>query len=247
MTALPDVSGVPHPPTWLLYPHRWFGRFVVRRRFAVREHGTDHVPAEGPVIVAANHIGVADGPLLTLFGPRPVHALTKQEMFAGRLGTLLRLAGQIRLDRFHADPGAVKTCLRVLADGHAVGLFPDGTRGTGDLGRFHRGAAYLALVSGAPVVPLTFLGTRAPGDGTDALPPRGGRVDLVYGAPYRTEAAPWPRTKRQVELTTLDLRGHMLVALAAARTLTGRDLPGPLPAGQEETDPPTSVTSGGHR
>ncbi len=247
MTALPDISGVPHPPTWLLYPYRWFGRFVVRRRFAVREHGTANVPAEGPVIVAANHIGVVDGPLLVMFGPRPVHALTKQEMFAGKLGTLVRFSGQIRLDRFPVDPRAVKTCLRVLADGHAVGMFPEGARGAGDLARFHRGTAYLALVSGAPVVPLTFLGSREPGAGTNALPPRAGRVDMVYGVPYRTEARPWPRTKKQVEMATLDLRVHMLVALAAARTLTGRQLPGPLPPGQAEGDPPSSVTPGGTR
>ena len=73
MTALPDVSGVRHPATWPFYPHRWFGRFVIRRRFAVVEHGTENVPADGPVILAANHIGVADGPLLGLFGPRRVH------------------------------------------------------------------------------------------------------------------------------------------------------------------------------
>jgi 1-acyl-sn-glycerol-3-phosphate acyltransferase len=228
VTPLPDLSGVPHPPTWLLYPHRWFGRFVVRRRFRVREHGTANVPADGPAIIAANHIGIADGPLMGLFGPRPVHALTKQEMFAGRLGPLLRASGQVRLDRFHADPGAIKTCLRILADGHVVGVFPEGTRGAGDLSRFHRGAAYLALVSGAPVVPLTFFGTREPGAGSNALPPRGGTVDLVYGAPYRTSATPWPRTKRQVEATALDLRVHMLVAIDAARTLTGRQLPGPI-------------------
>ena len=244
MTALPDVSGVRHPATWPFYPHRWFGRFVIRRRFAVVEHGTEHVPATGPVILAANHIGVADGPLLGLFGPRPVHVLTKEEMFHGRTGTFLRAVGQIPLDRFHTDPGAVKTCLRVLADGHAVGMFPEGTRGAGEFARFHRGTAYLALASGATVVPVTFFGTREPGAGGDALPPRRGGVDVVYGAPYRTAAAPWPRTKRQVDATTLDLRVHMLVALDAARTLTGRQLPGPLPPGQAEVDPPTSVTRG---
>jgi 1-acyl-sn-glycerol-3-phosphate acyltransferase len=244
VTALPDVSGVPHPATWPFYPHRWFGRFVIRRRFAVVEHGTEHVPPEGPVIFAANHIGVADGPLLGLFGPRPVHVLTKREMFTGRTGTFLRRVGQIPLDRFHVDPRALKTCLRVLADGHAVGMFPEGTRGAGELARFHRGAAYLALVSGAPVVPVTFFGTREAGAGSHARPPRGGRVDIVYGAPYRTARRPWPRTKRQVDVTTLDLRVHMLVAIDAARTLTGRSLPGPLPPGQADADPPTSVTPG---
>jgi 1-acyl-sn-glycerol-3-phosphate acyltransferase len=243
VTALPDVSGVPHPVTWPFYPHRWFGRFVIRRRFAVVEHGVDHVPAEGHVIFAANHIGVADGPLLGLFGPRPVHVLTKQEMFAGRTGTFLRRVGQIPLDRFQVDVRALKTCLRVLADGHAVGIFPEGTRGAGELARFHRGAAYLALVSGAPVVPVTFFGTREPGAGTNALPPRRGLpVEIVYGAPYRTDQRPWPRTKRLVEVTSLDLRVHMLVAIDSARRLTGRELPGPLPPGQVEPDPPTSVT-----
>jgi 1-acyl-sn-glycerol-3-phosphate acyltransferase len=244
VTALPDVSGVPHPATWPFYPHRWFGRFVIRRRFAVAEHGTDLVPPEGPVILAANHIGVADGALLGLFGPRPVHVLTKQEMFRGRTGTFLRRVGQVPLDRFHVDVRALKTCLRVLADGHCVGVFPEGTRGAGELARFHRGAAYLALVSGAPVVPVTFFGTRAPGAGSHALPPKGGRVDIVYGAPYRTAQKPWPRSKLLVEVTALDLRVHMLVAIDAARTLTGRSLPGPMPPGQAEADPSTSVTPG---
>ena len=192
MTALPDISGVPHPPTWLLYPHRWFGRFVVRRRVTVREHGTINVPVEGPVIVTATHTETTDQPEFALFGPRPVH--------------------RVPLVPGHVNLGALKTSLRVLADSHVVGLsFED-----------QRGAAYLALVSGSPVVPLTILGTQHP---------RGGRVDLVYGAPYRTTALAWPRTKKQVDATALDLRVHLLVALDAARSLTGRRLPGPIPGG----------------
>ena len=69
------------------------------------------------------------------------------------MGRFLRGPGRSRVDRFHPDPRAVKTCLRVLRDGRAVGIFPEGRRGDGDLERFHRGAAYLALVTGAPVVP----------------------------------------------------------------------------------------------
>jgi 1-acyl-sn-glycerol-3-phosphate acyltransferase len=244
VTALPDLSGVPHPPTWPFYPHRWVGRLVIRRRFAVVEHGTDLVPVDGPVIFAANHVGVADGPLLGLFGPRPVHVLTKLEP-SRRTGRFVRWLGQVRLDPLRADPRAVKTCLRVLAEDHAVGIFPEDTPGAGDFARFHRGAAYLALVSGAPIVPVTFFGTREAAAGTHTLPPRGGRVDIVYGVPYRTPRASWPRTKRLVEATSLDLRVHMLVALDAARTLTGRDLPGPLPTGRPPepgVDPSASIT-----
>ena len=137
---------------------------------------------------------------------------------------------------------AVKTCLRVLRDGRAVGIFPEGRRGGGDLSRFHRGTAYFALASGAPVVPVTILGSREPGGHTDSLPPRGGAVDLVFGTPYTLDAAPWPRTQEQVERASVLLREHMLVHLDHARASTGRDLPGPLPAAEVEPDPATGVT-----
>ena len=241
--ALPRSDRARHPTRLFLHsPLRPLGRALVRRRFAVRLHGVEHVPARGPVIFASNHIGVADGPLLAVFAPRPVHALTKVEMFHGSLGRFLRASGQIPLDRFHTDPAAVKASLRVLRDGHAIGIFPEGRRGGGDLRRFHRGAAYFGLVSGAPVVPVTILGTRERGAHTDSLPPKGGAVDLVFGTPHTLEPVPWPRTKEQVERASVLLREHMLVHLDRARASTGRELPGPLPATEVEPDPATGVT-----
>ena len=174
-------------------------RFVVQRRFGVTLHGVEHVPATGPVILASNHVGVADGPLLAVYSPRLVHALTKQEMFEGTLGRFLLRSGQVPLDRFNSDPAAVKACLRVLRDGGVVGIFPEGSRGSGEFHRFHRGAAYLGLVSGAPIVPVIQFGTREPGDGSSALPKKGGHVELVYGVPHAFDPVPWPRTKQAVE------------------------------------------------
>jgi 1-acyl-sn-glycerol-3-phosphate acyltransferase len=220
-------------------------RLLVGRRFGVRVHGDEQVPADGPVIFAANHVGVMDGPFLGIFAPRPVHALTKVEMFHGRTGRFLLRAGQIPLDRFHPDPAAVRSCLRVLRDGHAIGIFPEGTRGAGDLSRFHRGAAYLALVTGAPVVPVIFLGSRPRGGHHDEVPPRGGPVDVVFGAPYRVDERPWPRTREQVADLSVLLREHLLATLEHARALTGRDLPGPLPAAEVEPDPATGITDQG--
>jgi 1-acyl-sn-glycerol-3-phosphate acyltransferase len=229
------VSGHRHPPTWLLHGGRPASRWLIRRRYDVREHATGHVPAQGPVIVAANHTGVIDGPLLAIFGPRPVHALTKEEMFHGPLGPFLRLTGQVELDRFTTDLRAVRTCLRVLEHGGAVGIFPEGNRGAGDLTRFHNGAAYLALVTGAPVVPLMMFGTRPAGGGKDALPNRRGRIDLVYGAPFRAERTPWPRTSRLVAATSEALHARMQEELAAGLALSGQTLPGPIP-GDEAKD-----------
>jgi 1-acyl-sn-glycerol-3-phosphate acyltransferase len=219
-----------HPPTWLLHGGRPTSRWLIRRWYDVREHGMDRVPRTGPVVVAANHTGVIDGPLLAIFGPRPVHALTKEEMFHGPLGGFLRLTGQIELDRFVTDISAIRSCLHVLEHGGAVGIFPEGNRGAGDLVRARHGAAYLALVTGAPVVPLMMFGTRPSGGHKDALPARRSRLDLVYGAPFEVERTPWPRTQQLVAETATALQARMLEDLQSGLALTGQRLPGPIPA-----------------
>lgn len=206
--------------------------------FGVTLHHGERVPRRGGVILAANHIAWADGPLLAIFSPRAVHAMTKIEMFHGALGGFLRASGQIPLDRYHPDPAAVRSCARTLAEGGAVGIFPEGRRGPGDLSRFHRGAAYLAMVTGAPIVPVAILGTREPGGTSSDLPRRGGTVDLYYGEPLRVERQPWPRRREQVEAVSLLLRRHMLDTIAEAMALTGTDLPGPLPPDDHEDDSP---------
>lgn len=238
MTELPPSSPT-HPRTGLLRTLRPAARRLVRAKWPVTVHGATGVPSSGPVILSSNHVGIIDGPLLAIFAPRPVHALTKEEMFSGRLGGFLRASGQIPLFRFGPDPAAIKSCVRVLRDGGVTGIFPEGTRGDGELHRFHHGAAYLALVTGAPVVTVSMFGTRAPGAVSSALPPRGGHLDIVFGTPWRTDAEPWPRTREHVRATSALLREHMLTDLARAIELTGRTLPGPLPAGTREDDPDT--------
>lgn len=230
----PRSDRVPAPARRLLVRGRATSRWLIRRRYDVRVHHPERFPPSGPVVVAGNHVGFVDGPLMAIFAPRPVHALTKEEMFSGPLGAFLRRAGQIPLDRFHTDPRAVRTAVRVLRDGHAVGVFPEGSRGAGDLEIFHTGAAYLALVSGAPVVPLTFLGTREPGGTSSSLPPKGARIDIVVGEPMAVDAVSWPRTRDHVRLTSAALRAHMRSGLADALEETGRSLPGPLPQGDRD-------------
>ena len=233
---------MPFPPRLLLYRLRPVSRSVFRRRWRVRVHGTEHVPRRGPVIFAANHIGVLDGPLLAVFAPRPVHALTKREMFVGRTGRFLLAVGQIPLDRYRVDSRAVRTTLRVLRDGGAVAIFPEGRRGGGDLELFHRGAAYFAMVTGAPVVPVVFLGTRQPGGHTDSVPPRGSVIDVAFGSPFAATPTPWPRTRAAVEEVSVRLRERMLADVRATLERTGRSLPGPLPAEEREPDPGGGVT-----
>ncbi len=241
----PRSDQVQRAPRYLLHSLRPIARWLLRRRYDVQVHGSEQIPTSGPVIFASNHVGVIDGPLLAVYSPRAVHVLTKMEMFRGIVGFFLWRSGQIPLDRYHPDPRAVKTCLKALRDGRTIGIYPEGSRGAGDLERFHRGAAYLALVSGAPVVPLTTLGSREPGGTSGSLPGRGARIDMVFGEVYRVDAAPWPRTREQVEKASLLLREHMMVQLDRARASTGRELPGPLPPTDVDTDPQTGVTDQG--
>ncbi|MGI8521929.1 MAG: lysophospholipid acyltransferase family protein [Nocardioides sp.] len=229
--ALSRVAETPAPATWMLHGLRPLARRLLTSWYDVRVAGAEHVPADGPVILAANHVGWLDGPLLASIGSRPVHVLTKIEMFDGPLGRILLGAGQIPLDRSASDIRAVRTCTRVLVDGGCIGIFPEGYRGAGDLTRFRNGAAYLALVTGAPIVPLTFLGTRLPGGSAGSLPPRGARIDVVHGAPFSVAAQPWPRTRAHVAATSADLHDHLRGCLDAARAATGRALPGPIPEG----------------
>jgi 1-acyl-sn-glycerol-3-phosphate acyltransferase len=221
---------------------RGLARAVIRRRVGVRIVDGDKLPPAGPVIIACNHVGIADGPLLAIFAPRPVHALTKQEMFKGFMNQFLLSSGQIPLDRFHPDPLAVKRCLRVLRSGNVIGIFPEGARGAGEFERFHTGAAYLAMVTGAPIVPVVQFGTREPGAGSHALPAKGMTVDMVFGDPISFPPMPWPRRKRDVAARSLELREHLLKHLEQAKALTGRTLPGPLPAADTDPDPATGVT-----
>lgn len=245
MTRFLPPSAHVHPETAWLHRYRERAARIVRRRWPVSTHGIERVPTDGPVILAANHIGVLDGPLLAIFSPRPVHALTKQEMFTGRGGAFLRRSGQIPLDRFNPDPAALKAALRVLRDGGVLGIFPEGTRGSGTYENYRHGAAYLALVTGAPVVPVTFFGTRAPGGSSNALPRRGESVDIVYGEPWTVDVVDWPRTREHVNGAAALLRQHLRGEVDRARALVGRELPGPLPEPESDRTPSAGSSSRG--
>ena len=157
-------------------------------------------------------------------------------------GGFLFVSGQIPLDRHHTDPHAVRLGVHVLREGGVVGIFPEGARGAGELDLFHRGAAYLAMTTGATIVPLIMFGTREPGGSSSSLPRSKGVIDLVFCPPYAVDAVSWPRTRDDVGEASRLLRARMLDDLQESSRVTGRSLPGPLPAGQHEPDPGGGVT-----
>ena len=231
---IPRTVDAVHPSHRLVRLLRPLARAWFRRKYEVREYGVELVQRRGAFIIAPNHIGLLDGPLLGAFCPRPVHALTKKEMFEGRTGFALRAVGQIPLSRHEVDPSAVKDCLKVLRDGGVVAIYPEGTRGSGEVRRIHAGAAYLALVTGSPVIPVAVFGTREPGGGIDSVPGKGARFDLAYGPPVYLDKQPWPRRKEDVRRATETLRNRLRDHVLDAMSITGRELPGPMPGFTEK-------------
>lgn len=208
------------------YATRWFDK-----RWEIHQRGEHRVPKEGPVILASNHIGWLDGPLLFLKAPRPAHALVKSELFVGRTGRLLNYAGQIPINRERTDVGALRTAADALAADQVVIVYPEGHRGDGELRQIKNGVAWLALVSGAPIVPVAIFGTREPGAASESRPSRGARIDIVYGDPIRFPALPWPRTAEMLGDVTEQVLYHMREHLTWSKSATKRGLPGPLPPG----------------
>lgn len=205
-------------------------RRVVRpyfgRRYRLTVHDDHLVPATGPVILASNHLGILDGPLLWTFAPRMAHALIKREMFTGKSTRLLHAIGQISIERTEVDPLAIRTSLRALRDGGAVVIYPEGTRGAGDFARIKNGVAYLALATGAPIVPVACIGTRVAGSGISELSPKGTRIDIVFGQPIPVEAEPFPRRQADVRALAADLQETLRTHVAKAVVATGNPLPG---------------------
>ncbi|RNL79288.1 lysophospholipid acyltransferase family protein [Nocardioides marmorisolisilvae] len=228
---LPSTLDVRHPARLMLHGLRPAFAAVAHRRWDLEVLGAENVPARGPVVTVGNHIGFLDGPLMAIVGPRPVHALTKSELFSGPLGAFLTGSGQIPTSRDEVDPAAIKSALRVLREGGVAGVFPERTRGAGTLAEAAGGAAYLALVTGAPVVPMAFLGTRLPGSAA-TFPPAGVRIVVSHGSPLTVEQQDWPRRSHEVAALTERIRLAIIATVQEAVRASGVELPGDLP----ETD-----------
>jgi 1-acyl-sn-glycerol-3-phosphate acyltransferase len=167
---------------------RTLARAVTRVRV---EGDLDKIPRTGPVILAANHISNGDaviiGAWLTKSLGRRIHWLGKKEMFDWPIvGWMARNGGVHPVDRGAADVEAFRTAERVLAEGHILMVFPEGTRSpTGELQQPKDGLAMLALRSGAPIVPIGIANTDRVWPKGKLLPRPGGHATMRVGPPFR--------------------------------------------------------------
>jgi 1-acyl-sn-glycerol-3-phosphate acyltransferase len=201
------------------------GRLLFGGLWPTRVHGAELLPSDGPVLLASNHLAFLDGPMLFAVAARSPRCLVKREMFASPLGFVLRSMRQIPVDRDGFDRAALATALEVLAGGDVVGVFPEGTRGRGDVGSVKQGIAWLALRSGAPVVPVACLGTRRTGESPKRLPPPRRRLDVVFGAPLRLAAAEGESGRDALRRAAAAVQTAMAEHVADAVRRTGQRLP----------------------
>lgn len=210
-------------PAWA----RWPGRFLARVVWDTRTAGAERVPVTGPVVLAANHVTLIDGPVLIGVAPRPLHIITKQELFHGPVGWVLARAGQIPVDRSNGR-SALASSLGVLRRGGAVGIFPEGNRGRGEVSEVRAGAAWLAVHGPAPLVPVAILGTRRTGESLGHLPGLRRVLHVEFGDALAP--AEGGSVRDRVAATSLALRDAMAALVVGAQARTGVALPADDPS-----------------
>jgi 1-acyl-sn-glycerol-3-phosphate acyltransferase len=175
---------------------------IVGTVYRLEVRGAEHVPPRGGVIVVANHASLIDPLVLMTAIPRTLRFLAKEELWSNRLlGPLLDALGAVPVVRGRGDVAALRRLVGLVEAGEAVGVFPEG--GVRSAGGWHRGAARLALETGAPIVPVRLVGTG------DAL--RRGHVGFPRVAVVCGETIPVERARPTIA------RARALTELVRAR------------------------------
>ena len=166
--------------------------------------------------MVVNHSSGMDGPALFGLLPRRVSFLVKAEMFHGFVGWVLTNVGQYGLNREVPDRAPLLAALAQLKEGGAIGIFPEGTRGEGEVESVFNGAGWLACRSGAQVVPIAMRGTyRAPGERRRFHP----RVRVLVGEPF---TVPVGAGRTAVNAATDKIRGTLKRLVSDLDALQGR-------------------------
>jgi 1-acyl-sn-glycerol-3-phosphate acyltransferase len=141
---------------------RWIAVSLFGGVYRCRARGTEHLPAEGPVIVITNHKANLDPVIVGMLFDRPLRYMAKKELFGNAaLSKLIGHLGAFPIDRGAGDRAALTTSLEILAGGEVLLMFPEGHRQRDDaVHEFLPGVGMIALRSGAAVLPMAVEGTQ---------------------------------------------------------------------------------------
>jgi 1-acyl-sn-glycerol-3-phosphate acyltransferase len=172
--------------------HPWyrFCRFLFRVYFRVYHRGriyhAKRLPDDGAFILAGNHVSFLDPPFFGLCCRREAFYMARDTLFRNPIaGWILRSWNCVPISRDRGDIGALRTMLRMLGEGKAVLMFPEGTRSPdGTLQEARAGIGMVVAKANAPVMPMRIFGTdRALPKGASL--PRPAQVTVVFGEPFR--------------------------------------------------------------
>jgi 1-acyl-sn-glycerol-3-phosphate acyltransferase len=158
-----------------------FAYFVLHWFYEIKVVGVENVPKNGRVIIAGNHAALMDGPFLLALGSRPLHVLSKFELFKGPIGVVLRAGGAVPIDWHAPDRTALSFSKEMLEKEEAVALFPEGTRSQGVFDWIRDGVVYLAANTNSNVVPVAILGARLTGQSRSKITSRKQPITIVIG------------------------------------------------------------------
>ena len=183
---------------WLYALVRGIVAPLLRLYFRMHISGAEHIPAEGPAIVAPNHKSFWDSFFIGVCTRRHLRFMAKTELIQARYGKLLVRLGAFPVRRGQADEDALETARVILGQGGLLALFPEGTRvrDPDNLGHPRRGAGRLALETGAPLVPCAITGTEKIFRGGLPVPRR---VQVAFSPPISvSELAPSPEAATEL-------------------------------------------------
>jgi 1-acyl-sn-glycerol-3-phosphate acyltransferase len=186
-------------------------RDLLRRVYRIEVEGGERIPESGPCILVSNHESLADPFFLGVATPRPIHYMSKVELWDNRIvGALMDGFGTFPIERGGGDSGALRHGIRLLEQGRMLGIFPQGTSKARRNRPFLRGAARLAFATGSPIVPVCLVNTEK---AFRPSKPRFGfpKVRILVGDPVevprqRATVASARELTRQLEQTIADLR-----------------------------------------
>jgi len=174
-----------------------------------RVRGKENVLSQGPLLIVANHLNLADPPLLGVSLSRKVVFMAKEELFRSPFpGYFIRSFGAFPVHRGQLDREALRQADQALAQGQALVVFPEGMRsGGGRLRRAFPGSALIAVHSGAPILPVGITGTEKI-KGVAWLWRRP-QITVNIGRPFHLTPASNKLTKAELAELTNDIMGHI--------------------------------------
>ncbi|MEM9353588.1 MAG: lysophospholipid acyltransferase family protein [Planctomycetota bacterium] len=217
-------------PEWPPAPRRtlWYRTVVATLRlvsavfFPTRITGQEHLPQRGPVLVLCNHVSYLDAVLAAFSCNRPLKCLARKGLFVGPFATLIRSLGAMPVDQEGSALGGIRAGMKVLKEGHALLIFPEGGRSEdGQLQPLMPGFLPLMKRSNASVLPIAVAGAFEAWPRSRTLP-RPGRLQVSVGPVLTPRDFEGMADEQRLQLVSDRLAAEFEAAVSALHKRQGR-------------------------